>query len=106
MQKKMNESKYKEIALASFIVGFILFVAGLSMAGGIPGTDLLLVYLVDATMFLGLIGIMFGVLAKIGHLKQRSKPPKNQMRTVLLSCFVLLENEKSQRWIRWRRVTA
>jgi len=86
----VNESKYKKIALVSIVVGIILFFAGLSMAGKIPGTDLLLVYLVDAVMFSGLIAIMFGVLAGIGHLKQRSRHPKNQMRTVLLSSFVLL----------------
>ncbi|MCK4482356.1 hypothetical protein KAU55_03960 [Candidatus Bathyarchaeota archaeon] len=91
----MDDSKYKEIALVSFVVGFILFVVGLSMAGGVSGSDLLLVYLVDATMFLGLIGIMFGVLATIGHLKQRSKPPENQMRTRALNGGIEM-SEKSE----------
>jgi hypothetical protein len=86
-KKLINKSKYKVTAATSITMGFILFFAGFYMAGRILGTDLLLVYLMDALMFAGLIVMMFGVLAGIAYLKLR---PKNQMRTVLLSSFVLL----------------
>jgi len=66
----VNKSKYKVIAVVSIAVGFVLFFAGFFTADRIPGTDLLLVYLMDGLMFAGLVAIMFGALAGIAHLKQ------------------------------------
>lgn len=64
---EVEKRKYKRMAWIGLTLGAILFLIGLNMGSKVPGTNLLLVYLMDATIILGLLAIVFGALGMVAY---------------------------------------
>ena len=62
---EVEKRKYKRMAWIGLTLGAILLLIGLNTK--VLGTNLLLVYLVDATILSGLIAIMFGALGVVAY---------------------------------------
>ena len=64
---EVKKRKYKRMAWIGLTLGAILLLIGLNMGSKVPGTNLLLVYLMDATIISGLLAIMFGALGMVAY---------------------------------------
>ena len=64
---EVEKRKYKRMAWIGLTLGSILLLIGLNIGPKVPGTNLLLVYLMDATIISGLLAILFGALGVIAY---------------------------------------
>ena len=64
---EVEKRKYKRMAWIGLTLGAILLLIGLNIGSKVLGTNLLLVYLVDATIISGLLAILFGALGVVAY---------------------------------------
>jgi len=70
---EVEKRKYKRMAWIGLTLGPILLLMGLYIGPKVPGTNLLLVYLMDATIISGLLATLFGALGVVAYASVGSK---------------------------------
>lgn len=73
-----EKARGKWIAWMGLTLGFIFLLLAVNMESKIPGANLLLVYLMDATAISGFVAVVFGVLGVVAYVTVDRLQPKRK----------------------------